>query len=52
MFFTYFHINFINEIFNMNLILLQKNFFKSKDLKQNSIPVNEILSQLKPTLCT
>ena len=35
----------------MNLIVLEK-FFKSKHLKENSIPVNGIISQMKSTFCT
>ena len=27
-------------------------FFKSKHLKENSIPVNGIVTQMKPTFCT
>ena len=35
----------------MNLIVLQK-LFLIKTIKKNSIPVNEIISQMKPTFCT
>ena len=35
----------------MNLIVLHI-FFKSKHLKENSIPVNGIISQMKPMFCT
>ena len=36
----------------MNLIVLQNLFFNQKHLEENSIPVNGITSQMKPTCCT